>query len=85
MARVAMLSRPWGFGPILPIGGIMEKQKETIEYRRLPDGVDLRVHDARELLDSEVGRCKVLRHEASVSVRYLVELPNGERRWVKGT
>jgi hypothetical protein len=60
----------------------MEKQKASIDYTCIPDNTDLIASESQWELSQIACMCRVLRHEATVNVRYLVELSNGERRWI---
>lgn len=57
------------------------KQLVSVEYSRLADDQELIAQEAGNEL-AHHGMCKVLRHRVSTHVEYLIELPNGERRWV---
>jgi hypothetical protein len=54
----------------------------NVEYDYIPDGTVLEHGEAAHYLMNAAGPCTVLKHQATVDVRYLVEFPNGERRWV---
>jgi len=62
--------------------GTVEIKKEAVEYRRIADGTDLIATEADHYLAIAPVMCTVLKHRVTTSVEYLVELPNGERRWV---
>lgn len=55
--------------------------EDSTTYRRLEDGQLLTAAEADHYL-MHSGMCTVLRHEVTTQVRYLIELGNGERRWV---
>jgi hypothetical protein len=60
---------------------MIHTKEESTTYRRLKDDQELVASEAEHYLMFS-GMCRVLRHEATVKVRYLIELHNGERRWV---
>jgi hypothetical protein len=52
------------------------------EYDYIPEGTELDAGEAEHYLVGANGACTVLKHQVTVDIRYLVEFPNGERRWV---
>lgn len=60
----------------------VETKKEAAEYRRIVDGTEMIATEADHYLAMSPSMCTVLKHRVTTSIEYLVELPNGERRWV---
>lgn len=55
-------------------------KKIIVEVEVIPEKTELKPPEAQRLLGVP-GSCKVISHQVTMNVRYLVELPNGERRW----
>lgn len=56
-----------------------KRDRATLEYSYVIDGQECTTGDA--VLMEQRGYCKVISHQAKVEVSYLVEYPNGERKW----
>lgn len=52
-----------------------------VRYTHLTPGTELSVDDAKQLLSHD-GACQIINHTAEIQISYLIELPNGERRWM---
>lgn len=54
----------------------------TASYNAMPDGTILDQAESRSVLGVSChGGCKIIKHEATIRVKYLVETPSGERQW----
>lgn len=55
------------------------KDNFNIPYKAFPDGTEIREQNSVTFGTSR--GCKVIKHEAKISIRYLVEYVDGSRRW----
>lgn len=57
-------------------------EKKTAEYSHIPDGTELIAAEADKYLCGVNRACTVIKHQVIVEIRYLVELPDGQRHWL---